>query len=85
MAGALLARALELQDAPDPPEGSVVSGVPSAASEELFQCLLALHALCAADVGLLMQEGRDQQRVVHCLAPYLKASEGQGEGRWGCT
>ncbi|EFJ52890.1 hypothetical protein VOLCADRAFT_115818 [Volvox carteri f. nagariensis] len=48
----LLARALELQGEQDaPPQPPSTSGRKGglAPSEELFQCLLALHALCVAD------------------------------------
>ncbi|KAG2502251.1 hypothetical protein HYH03_000737 [Edaphochlamys debaryana] len=68
VADALLERALELQGEPDPAPGDA-AGTPAAPGslplppgEELFQALLALHALAAADVRLLLRP-RDPQRV----------------------
>ncbi|GFR50992.1 hypothetical protein Agub_g13318, partial [Astrephomene gubernaculifera] len=86
VADALLARALELQGEQEqagPEQGggqgqqAGTQGLQGtqgqqAPAAELFQCLLALHALCVADVRLL-HRASDPQRVVRCLAPYVKS------------
>lgn len=56
----------------------------AAASEELSQCLLALHALCVADPRLLHRPA-DPQRVVRSLAPYVKVRCKSVEGHTGNT
>ena len=42
------------------------------AEERQLQCLLALHALCAADVGVLVQAHGGPGYFVRGLAPYFK-------------
>ncbi|PNH05625.1 hypothetical protein TSOC_008133, partial [Tetrabaena socialis] len=74
VADALLARALELQGQQDQgaePPGSAGPQQAPPPPDELFQCLLSLHVLCLADPRLLHRPA-DPQRVVRCLAPYVK-------------
>ena len=68
--------------------GQAVASSPQAGSAgarqdvELLQALLALHALCCADVELCMGQP-DPARFVRRLSPYLKVRGGGGAGLLG--